>query len=93
MGGGLGPLGSKDCSELVKEFYQCRRQRGMLGMLSGDCTGLFRDMHACLDEEVGGISVEELSAPVLNPSLRSPDNDERPTYRPQGSAWRSLGRQ
>lgn len=61
MGGGLGPLGSKSCGELVKEFYQCRRQKGMMGMLSGDCTTLFRDMHACLDEEVGRIGAQGLS--------------------------------
>lgn len=63
MGGGLGPLGSKACSELVKEFYQCRRQRGMIGMLAGDCSTLFQDMQVCLDEEVRPSGADNLLIP------------------------------
>lgn len=63
MSGGLGPLGSRACGELVKEFYQCRRQRGMIGMLAGDCSTLFQDMQVCLDEEVGHSRADSMLIP------------------------------
>ena len=52
MGGGLGPLGAKTCSDLVSEFMQCRRKKGISGMILGECSLLYHQMSQCLDQEV-----------------------------------------
>lgn len=40
------------CDKLVEEFFKCRKENGLSGVIYGKCNVLLREMNACFDTEV-----------------------------------------
>ncbi len=52
MAASIGPQSSRECTELVAAFFECRRRHGLTGMVAGNCEASQRRMNECLDREV-----------------------------------------